>query len=731
MLLDTGATKTIVRPDLVRQKKLQSSKLRLKTATGDQALVLGELTVDIGIGFKKGSHQVLVADIVDEVILGMDLMRKFGFTIDLKNGVLRVDHEEVPIHKEDDGLLRVVLVDDITLPECCEKVVMARIDGSLRENCLGVMEPNYTNMGRGILIGKVLVNAKQPTPVPLINLNSFPTKLKKGTEIGTCAPVAAVAQCVNTAKSDNTLKCPEKLQAMITAACKNLTSNQKDKAKKLICQYQDVFASEKGLVGRSNMVTHKINTGDAQPIKQHPRRLPWVKRDEAEKIISEMASQGVIEPSSSPWTSPVVLVKKKDGSTRFCVDYRQLNNATKKDSYPLPRIDDTLDTLTGAEWFSTLDMKSGYWQVGMDPEHREKTAFSIGSGLWQFTVMPFGLCNAPATFERLMELVLRGLSWKTCLVYLDDVIVIGRTFEEHLKNLEDVFRRLRNANLQLSTKKCHLFQKEVKYLGHLVSENGVTVDPDKIRAVQEWPQPKDKHEIRSFLGLCTYYRRFVRGFADIAKPLTKLTEEQRDFKWDDGCKRAFEDLKQALVTAPVLSYPRREGDFVLDTDASNVGMGAVLSQMQDGHERVIGYFSKVFSKPERNYCVTRRELVAVIKSIEHFHKYLYGQKFLVRTDHAALRWLLQFKSPEGQVARWLERLQEYDFVTEHRAGRKHCNADALSRRPCPEDCRHCSQLEHKHGEQLARRTALVNDDWAPQELRTAQEGDRDLRLIIN
>lgn len=188
---------------------------------------------------------MLVADIVDEVILGMDLMRKFGFTIDLKNGVLRVDHEEVPIHKEDDGLLRVVLVDDITLPECCEKVVMARMDGSLRENCLGVMEPNYTNMGRGILIGKVLVNAKQLTPVRLMNLNSFPTKLKKGTEIGTCAPVAAVAQCVNTAKSDDTLKCPDKLRTMITAACKNLTSNQKDKAKKLICQYQDVFASEK------------------------------------------------------------------------------------------------------------------------------------------------------------------------------------------------------------------------------------------------------------------------------------------------------------------------------------------------------------------------------------------------------------------------------------------------------------------------------------------------------
>ena len=241
-------------------------------------------------------------------------------------------------------------------------------------------------------------------------------------------------------------------------------------------------------------------------------------------MIQKMLKDGVIEESTSPWSSPVVLVAKKDGSLRFCVDYRKLNDVTKKDSYPLPRIDDTLSTLAGSRWFSTLDLRSGYWQVGLHPDDNEKTAFSTGSGLYQFTVMPFGLCNAPATFERLMEFVLRGLTWKTCLVYLDDMMVMGRNFREHLENFQEVFGRIRNAYLKLNPKKCLLFQKEVKFLGHVVSSDGIQTDPDKISAVRDWPKPSNIHELRSFLGICTYYRRFVEGFADIAKPLHQLTE---------------------------------------------------------------------------------------------------------------------------------------------------------------------------------------------------------------
>ncbi|CAK1579348.1 unnamed protein product [Parnassius mnemosyne] len=407
------------------------------------------------------------------------------------------------------------------------------------------------------------------------------------------------------------------------------------KANKLLLKYSNVFSSNEADIGKTGLVQHKIEL----PIFQRPRRLPVALEKEVETMIEGMVKDGVIEPSSSPWCSPVVLVKKKDGSMRFCVDYRRLNDATKKDSYPLPRIDDTLDMLTGVKWFSTLELKSGYWQVEIHPKDKEKIAFSTGKCLWQFKVMPFVLCNAPATFERLMELVLTGLIGDACLVYLDDIIIIGRTFEEHHQNLVRVLMKIQSANLKLSPKKCSLFKRQVSFLGYVVSEEGIRTDPEKIAAINEWPVPKDKTQ----------------------------------------------ELKNRLCKTPILGYPDAGKEFIVDTDASDIGLGGVLSQRNGDQEIVIAYVCKSLSKSERNYCVTRRELLAVVKSLQHFSKYLLGRKFHLRTDHAALKWLLQFKNPEGQVARWIELLQEYDFVIEHRSGRSHGNADALSRRPCP-DC---------------------------------------------
>ena len=369
-------------------------------------------------------------------------------------------------------------------------------------------------------------------------------------------------------------------------------------------------------------------------------------------------------------------------------------------------------------------------------EHdKEKTAFSCGSGLWQFRVMPFGLCNAPATFERLMEAVLAGLHWKSLLVYLDDVIVFGNTFNEELERLKEVFRRFRAANLKLNPKKCHLFQRKVAYLGHVVSEQGVSTDPAKVRAVSEWPVPTNITELRSFLGLCTYYRRFVKNFAELAAPLHRLTQKGQRYEWNASCEEAFQRLKRALTSTPVLSYPEPKRSFILDTDASACGIGAVLSQSSSQGERVIAYFSRSLSKPERNYCVTRRELLAIVEAIKHFHHYVYGARFTVRTDHSALRWLRTLKEPEGQLARWLARLGQYDFEVAYRPGTKHANADGLSRRPCNGACRHCTRYDPLTVSRHTRtEPSVVEEETAPStsfNIRRAQAEDPDISPILS
>ena len=275
-----------------------------------------------------------------------------------------------------------------------------------------------------------------------------------------------------------------------------------------------------------------------------------------------------------------------------------MNNVTRKDAYPLPRVDDILDSLAGSQWFSTLDLISGYWQVEVNQDDQEKTAFCTPDRLFEFQVMPFGLCNAPATFQRLMELVLAGPQWTTCLVYLDDVIVVGRNLEEHLVHLKSVFQRIREAGLKLQPAKCALCLEEVKFLGHIISKKGVATHPAKTEKVAQWPTPTNKKEIQRFLGLASYYRRFVENFASVAKPLHRLTEKTAEFKWTNQCQEAFEEIRQRLVSAPVLSFPDFTKPFIVDTDASDIGIGAVLSQVQEkGTERDIAYASRVLSKP--------------------------------------------------------------------------------------------------------------------------------------
>ena len=320
--------------------------------------------------------------------------------------------------------------------------------------------------------------------------------------------------------------------------------------------------------------------------------------------------------------------------------------------------------------------------------------------------MLFGLCNVPSTFQRLMELVLAGLHWSTYLVYLDDIIIYSRNTEDHFKRLQEVLERLCTAGLKLKPSKCYLFQKSVHYLGHIISEHGVETDPQKVQCVKEWPIPTCTEDIQQFLGLATYYRKFVKNFAQIAAPLYRLSEKKKAWIWNEECEVAFDTSKKKLTSAPILAFPDFTEAFILDADASSCGLGAVLAQSTGGKEQVVAFASRTLTKAERRYCATRREMLALVWAIRHSRPYLYGKPFMVHTDHSSLKWLQSFKDPEGQLAQWLEILGEYQFTVEHRPGNKHSNADALSRIPCKQ-CGWQEELEEPPVQAVVMATGIL------------------------
>lgn len=460
----------------------------------------------------------------------------------------------------------------------------------------------------------------------------------------------------------------------------NLDNEQKTKFQDFMKRYQDLFIWDNDSFGRTSVITHKIDTGDAKPIEQRFYRTSYQNQLFIKEEIQRLLKAGLITPSTSQWTSPVVVVDKKNGKKRLCVDYRKLNKATKKDCYPLPRIDDMLETLSGAQWFTSLDLASGFWQVELDPLDREKSTFITRFGTYKFTVMPFGLCNAPATFQRLMDTVLRDILWQYVVVYIDDINIGSKTFEEHLDHLDQVFARIKKAGLRLSPEKCFFFKEELPFLGHVISRKGIHTDPEKLRSIKEFPIPKDLTQLRSFVALASYYRKFVKGFSSIAEPLYRLLKKNVPYVWEKGQHDAFETLKTHLTSPPILAYPNFEKPFILYTDASTFALGAILSQKgEDNKVHVIAYASRTLNKHERNYSITELECLAVVWSVKHFHHYLQGQRFTVITDHAALKYLLKMTNPVGRLGRWLMILNGYDLTITNRPGKQHTNADTLSR----------------------------------------------------
>ena len=473
-----------------------------------------------------------------------------------------------------------------------------------------------------------------------------------------------------------------------------LSTEEKGLLKDLLTKHSDIFSTSDNDIGHCDMIKHRIDLmeGKETPFKEKHRRIPPMMIDEVRNHLEQLLSAGIIKKSKSPWASNVVLVRKKNGSLRMCVDYRNLNSRTVKDSYALPRIEEIFDVLKGSKYFSTIDMKSGYHQVEIEESHKERTAFTVGPlGFYEYNRMPFGLSNSPATYQRLMEECLGDYNMTICVIYLDDLIVFADTFEEHLHRLDLVLTRLKQCNLKLSPEKCTFIQEKVGFLGHVVSADGIETDPEKIDKIKKWPTPSNADELRSFLAFAGYYRRSIKDFSKITRPLAdilpptmtkKNNKKTHQWTWSDREQETFEKPKVILSSPPILAYPDFSLPFELHTDASRKGLGAVLYQTQENQKKVIAYASRSLTKTEKNYSAFKLEFLALKWAVtEKFADYLTLNHFIVLTDYNPLTYILTSAKLDATGHRWASALGEFTFDIYYRPGLRNVDADSMSRYP--------------------------------------------------
>ena len=714
MLIDTGASCCVMSRSIYEsipkdiRPTLTYRKCGIRSVSGELMKCHGVTTLGIKFNETEVPVEFHVAEVCDKVILGMSFLTDFGVKIDAKNGTLSIGDDYAPCMVLDGNPSpkRVYLTSEFTVPAGSEMILPGKAHYAKNKTTSNttasmIFEPKPSFFGKHGLVAcsTTTMNNSKTVPIRVFNPTDKDVTVspdKNGMRCGYLTPTKDVTEVISKADivaqvgidlgsvcSEGTL--PDHLKQVFEEACENLTAEEQLAVKEKLIQYQDVFSKGENDLGRTHLTEHKIVTKTDTPVKQRLRPLPPKQSEEVERQVKLLLESGMISPSDSAWCSPVVCVTKKDGSMRMCCDYRKLNEVTVKDAHPIPPINESIDALSGSKFFCSLDLISGYHQVPIHPDSRDKTAFCTKTGLYAWNCMGFGLTNSPATFQRLMNRILKGLHWSICMCYLDDILVFGPTFEEVLKRLEVILIRLREAGLKLKPKKCKLFKTEILYLGFKISQNGVHTDPAKIKDVEQFPKPVNVQGVRRFLGLTNYYRKFINGYAKLAYPLNRLLDKpdkKEEFQWTEKCENAFNVLKQKLVTAPILALPREKGMYFLDTDSSAEGLGAVLQQMQDDKLVVIAYSSKSLSAAERNYCVTRQELLSIVYHINHFRCYLWGNHFKVRTDHASLKYLISFRDANGQLARWIDSLSEYDYEIISRPGKLNGNADSLSRIPC-------------------------------------------------
>ena len=688
-LVDTGTSVTCMGFSVWWQYRTQWGPLKpfegvIHGAHGKPLQIAGKtqhLNLQWGEARGRATFIVIIGLESPPVLIEMDIMRPLRVHIDVTRGTTTPAQPDPQIihlnasQTQSSPTIRALLLQAVDIPTETARLVRCH-NPWLSEDVYFCPEEGLPTFVSGV----PALTSGSEVWVAIHNHRPEPLRLHTGQTAGTFEIVTL---------ADSPPPPPAANQNRQPPVLEHLSPAQQQQLIALFREFSDIISQGEDDLGCTPLLQHTIDT-EGPPLRQpYCRQNPAVRREEMAQV-QQMLSSGVIRRSNSPCPSPVVMVKKKDGSLRFCVDFRQLNVATIKDAHPIPRIDDLLDALHGACWFTTLDLKSGYWQVPIQEQDKEKMAFRTSCGqLYEFNQVPFGLCNAPSTFSRLKDCVMAGLHWETCLFYLDDIIVFAATWEEHLARLRQVFERLRHAQLKLGAEKCTFAAKEVSYLGHWVTPEGLLPDTTLLADIREIAPPKSATEVRSFLGLAGYYRRYVKNFAAIAGPLHALTRKEAVFHWGPECQDAFDCLKTLLTTSPITAFPDFSLPFRLYTDTSTAGLGAILAQVREGKERVICCVSRSLNQAEKPDPATKLECLAIVWAVDKFRPYLMSMSFEVYKDHYALQWLKTMRTGSALLHRWSAALEEYDFVVKHRPGKSQTYVDGLSclpvDPPLPED----------------------------------------------
>lgn len=697
-MIDTGSSISIVKlSSLLNQPVLGPEIIKLKGLSDNDSYCESLGSIKLDFEYQTSSSKKIIFDYVfhaiDDTInlyydgiIGSDFIQHFRIDVQYSTNTLNLEGHEIPICSSSTCYI---------LPPRSEMVIECPVSNlsemSGRQEAL-ILDHKICE---GVFLANCIVGIKPNNRVNVsvlntteseVKINNFPVQLTlfelPHSKIDDTQQ--KLIHQLNSVHIDRSQKVLEQIR------CSHMNPEEKKALMNCLSKYTDIFHLEGEPLTHTNVINHSINTGDSAPIHVKSYRFPEIHKDEVEKQIKKMLEQNIIRPSMSPWSAPVWVVPKKlDASGkqkwRIVIDYRRLNDVTVSEIYPLPLINDILDQLGHSKYFSTLDLASGFHQLILDPKDTEKTGFSVTtngiSGHFEFTRMPFGLKNAPSTFQRMMNLVLSGLQGIHCYIYLDDCILYSHTLLSHMEKLELVFSRLREANLKLQPDKCEFLRREVAYLGHVITDKGVSPNPEKVKAISQFPTPKTPKDIKSFLGLTGYYRRFIENFSHITKPLTSLLKKDVTFNWSHEQEHSFNTLKQKLMSAPLLQYPDFSKPFIVTTDASNYAVGAILSQGEVGKDKPIAFASRTMNKQEGNYSTTEKELLAILFGVNTFRPYLYGYKFKIVTDHRPLTWLFNAKDPGGRLLRWRLKLEEYNYEIVYKPGRINCNVDALSRYP--------------------------------------------------